>query len=1076
MNRKVVHKKLNRENVLWELAQSVGQSLEVRKNCQEFATTLVSLLGLHYAAIWMKDFSLAALDKITEEKKANRNRASLLFTGSKRLIKERAIQLNKPPFNGLKKNRVASLLPGDPHYSEFVSGRGNHRGAYVFVSFGNIGILEICAPIGSSIIQFCRQGQFQKIMDRFVVSIKNCLLHQSQKSKLRLLKSTMKHSPARDALFREFVEGTDDLVVRVDENGTIIYANRSVERIYGLPPEKMIGRCAFEFIYPDDKEKTQTALAGWIKDRIPSTAYENRVVSSAGEIHHLLWTVNLHFDTRGNLLGVNAIAREITDRKKWEGELSLSEDRYRSLFEATIEAIMIYDDGIILDVNSAFTESLGYEPGEIIGRSVMEVIAPESHQDIMQKMKLISGNPDIVLGPYEISGKKKDGSIFVAECRSKSGFYKKKRARIVAIRDITERKRAEEELRERERKLQRQNEVYLRVTKSDLWTRGDLFYAMRYITEAVAYSMEISGASVWLFSEDYSRLTCIDLFLRERNEHVCELELTEAEYPPFAASINENRIIAIDDVNQDQGMKEFVQGALHRLGIASIMTGPIRMGGKIAGIISFYMAGAVRKWTLEDQQFASSMADMVSLVLEDYERLKTKQKLEYRLAFDDLIAAISTNFISLPVGEVDKGLHDALRKIGEFAAVDRSYIFLISRDRLTASNTHEWCAEAIVSQKHMFQNIKIEDYSWWMEKLQRFDNIYIPRVAELPDGTENVKPILEMQGVKSLICVPLIYENTLIGLVGFDSVREEKIWSQDIISLLKIVGEMFANALEHKWAAEEIQRANDELERKVEERTRELREKQSQLVQSEKMASLGNLVAGVAHEINTPLGAMKSNNDVFIRSIVRIKNYLLDPDTPSEIRENGELLSLFDIVDKLNEVSKNAAERITAIVNSLRKFARLDKSDYDTVDIHEGIDNTLTLVHHELKNRVTVHKEYGSDLPAVKCFPNQLNQVFMNILVNASQAIDGNGDIFIRTLKEGNYFVIEFKDSGKGIPREHIHRIFDPGFTTKGAGVGTGLGLSIAYQIIQDHRGRIEVESEVVKGTTFRIYLPISPQ
>ena len=152
---------------------------------------------------------------------------------------------------------------------------------------------------------------------------------------------------------------------------------------------------------------------------------------------------------------------------------------------------------------------------------------------------------------------------------------------------------------------------------------------------------------------------------------------------------------------------------------------------------------------------------------------------------------------------------------------------------------------------------------------------------------------------------------------------------------------------------------------------------------------------------------------------------------------------------------------------------RLDEADLDEVDIHEGLENTLILVQHELKNRVEVLKDYGK-LPFVKCYPNQLNQVFMNLLVNASHAIEGQGKIFIHTYHKNDTAVVEIRDTGKGISQKDLQRIFDPGFTTKGFGVGTGLGLSIVYQIMKDHKGKIEVESELGQGTTFRIVLPIS--
>ncbi len=268
-----------------------------------------------------------------------------------------------------------------------------------------------------------------------------------------------------------------------------------------------------------------------------------------------------------------------------------------------------------------------------------------------------------------------------------------------------------------------------------------------------------------------------------------------------------------------------------------------------------------------------------------------------------------------------------------------------------------------------------------------------------------------------------------------------------------------------------LQKANSELEEKVEERALELRRKEAQLVQAEKMASLGQLVAGVAHEINTPVGALSSNIDIFARTVNRIGEILAEMETADTAPQHEKLRRLLEIVQQLSTVNRTATERIMAIVGSLRRFARLDEAELEKVDIHEGIENTLTLVQHELKHRIQVEKDYG-EVPPITCYPNQLNQVFLNLLVNASHAIEGKGNISIKTRMDGNSLVIEFRDTGIGISEENRQRIFDAGFTTKGFGEGTGLGLSIVSGIVQNHKGQLEVESQVGKGTTFRLILP----
>ncbi len=255
------------------------------------------------------------------------------------------------------------------------------------------------------------------------------------------------------------------------------------------------------------------------------------------------------------------------------------------------------------------------------------------------------------------------------------------------------------------------------------------------------------------------------------------------------------------------------------------------------------------------------------------------------------------------------------------------------------------------------------------------------------------------------------------------------------------------------------------------ETNRELRETQAQLVQSAKMASLGSLVAGIAHEINTPVGAMTSMHDTLMRAIEKLKEHLTSKDR--EGFENDERLhKLFNVIDESNQVIKSGASRVREIVRRLRSFARLDEAEVKKVDVHEGLEDTLTLVHHETKHHIEFVRDYGQ-VPTFTVYPSRLNQVFLNLLNNARQAIKEKGTITIRTGVEDGQALIAFSDDGVGIEPENLKKIFDPGFTTKGVGVGTGLGLSICYQIIQDHHGTIDAESTPGEGTTFTIRLPL---
>jgi signal transduction histidine kinase len=247
----------------------------------------------------------------------------------------------------------------------------------------------------------------------------------------------------------------------------------------------------------------------------------------------------------------------------------------------------------------------------------------------------------------------------------------------------------------------------------------------------------------------------------------------------------------------------------------------------------------------------------------------------------------------------------------------------------------------------------------------------------------------------------------------------------------------------------------------------ELRQTQSKLAQSERMASLGQLVAGIAHEINTPVGAMASAQDSLRRATVKLKDALA-----AEVRDDAKLARLLSVIDDANRVMESGSVRVTNIVRRLKTFARLDEAELKRVDLHEGLDDTLMLLDHELRGRVEVTKEYGT-LPLVACYPGQINQVFLNLIHNARQAIPVRGRLTITTWAEADRVKVRVRDDGVGIPPENLRKIFDPGFTTKGVRVGTGLGLAICYRIIEEHHGEITVESKPGEGSTFTVAIPL---
>ena len=297
----------------------------------------------------------------------------------------------------------------------------------------------------------------------------------------------------------------------------------------------------------------------------------------------------------------------------------------------------------------------------------------------------------------------------------------------------------------------------------------------------------------------------------------------------------------------------------------------------------------------------------------------------------------------------------------------------------------------------------------------------------------------------------------------------------------------FLDITERKRAEHRLQESCNQLEAANE----QLKHHKNQIVQSEKLASIGQLAAGVAHEINNPIGFISSNLGTILeyadtmRALIRLygERDAADPADPARgeldrkiaaIKEEDDLDFILDDLDGVLSESMEGVKRVAEIVQNLKSFAREDSPERRPHDINEGIEAMIRMVWNQLKYTCTVERDYGQ-VPVVQCHPGQINQVVMNMLVNASQAMpEEGGAVRVATAVVGGELEITIADNGKGIPPEILPRIFDPFFTTKDVGKGTGLGLSISHGIIQDHRGRIEGASEPGRGTEFRIYLPLT--
>jgi signal transduction histidine kinase len=334
--------------------------------------------------------------------------------------------------------------------------------------------------------------------------------------------------------------------------------------------------------------------------------------------------------------------------------------------------------------------------------------------------------------------------------------------------------------------------------------------------------------------------------------------------------------------------------------------------------------------------------------------------------------------------------------------------------------------------------------------------------AELePEVREACMSVFDGLGVALL--VPVLYGVDMLGVIAVGRKRSGERFHPDDRQMLMTLANQSSIAIENARAFDEIAKLNETLEARVDERTRELQETQTQLMQSEKMRSLGQLVAGVAHELNNPIGFVHANLKLLEEFVARLG---------ALHRAGRDTARAREAIEKLIARSREGTDRVKRIVQDLRTFSRMDQAELAEVDLNHEIERTLTLMEPRLKCGIAVERDYD-ELPALRCHAGQLNQVFLNLLMNACDALGERGRIGVRTRAADGTVRVEVEDDGPGIAPAVRDRIFEPFYTTKPVGQGTGLGLSLSHSIIERHGGRIWAESGLAGGTRFVVEIPV---
>ncbi|MEB3180386.1 MAG: GAF domain-containing protein [Nostocaceae cyanobacterium] len=940
----------------------------------------------------------------------------------------------------------------------------------------------------------------------------------------------------------------------------------------GIDKQFVEGKTIWEVLPPDRcdylEPKYRGALAG--EESIFELVYADRVYQV-----QVLPVKN----TSQEIFAGMIVAQDITERKRVEQALRDSEERLRRLSETTFEAIILQKGSKIIDVNQAATKMFGYQLSEMMGMNRSSLLTPEYRE--ISFNHIASGSQE----PYEATCVRKDGSTFSAELQGRTIDYQGENLRITAIRDITERKRAQAKLAKRERYLAALVDVQRHLLAADKCPSEGRCNCYNQILETLGKAANASR--VYLF-ENYrdtrGRLLtsqraewCTQGIAAEIDNPILQNLPYEDYFPRWQSILSRGEVMS--GIVADFPVTE--QEILAPQGILSILILPLMVNGEFFGFIGFDNCHHAKLWTSLEVDLLSAAAAAISLhkerSLAQQELQQAKAELEIRVqertkalkqANEQLLIEIAerssaeaalqeseAKFKQLAQQEelinrlatqirhsldLDTILETTVQEIRQLLKVDRCG-FAWYRPP-TCSLGQETTEESLSLSPHLpiSQNLQQTEGIWELVKEARNPNLpnligkypaslvgtagekllnlEMVRVDDV-DTTEDasLRQFLQSLGTKSKLALPIKHCFGEIGVVLLSQCSAPRQWEDSEIELLMAVTNQLAIAIDQSHthaAAQMAAKAAQERSDQWQQALQQLQHTQTQLVHSEKMSSLGQLVAGIAHEMNNAICSIVGNLPFatqYIHSILDILQLYQEHYTQPapEIVARSHFVDLEFVsadLPKLLESMEIGAKRISQIILSLRNFSRLDEADMKRVNnLHEGIDNTLLILQHRLRNNgrlagIQVVKEYA-DLPKIECYPGSLNQVFMNILNNAIDALEERrkkvGELesaieacsfpvspvvslppptirIITELSRPGYVIIRVADNGTGMNSYVKSRLFDPFFTTKPVGSGTGLGLSVSYQIIvEKHKGLLQCFSEPGEGSEFVIEIPM---
>ncbi|WP_414578142.1 GAF domain-containing protein [Anabaena sp. CCY 9402-a] len=637
----------------------------------------------------------------------------------------------------------------------------------------------------------------------------------------------------------------------------------------------------------------------------------------------------------------------------------------------------------------------------------------------------------------------------------------------------------------------------------------DIDLILKTTCQEVCKLLRVERVGVYRFNEDWS------------GEFVSHFGMVEAQWDsinPFGKNLvwedthlqetkggryRNNETFAVNDIYQ-AGHSRCHLDILQQFKIRAYVLTPIFVGRKLWGLLAAYQHSAPRQWDSVEVEFLGQVASQLGVALQSSEmmaQIQTRadelhQAAEQRRILFDLVVKIRESL------DLETIFQTTVQEVRRSLQADRVGIFQFDSDAGLCSG--EFIAEDVRPNFDSALAVKVQDYCFGENFAPQYRQGQVQVISDINSIGSKVPhlEVIERFHITAQIVVPLMEGDKMWGLLCIHQCTHPRHWEEAELEFVTQIAAQLSVALHQANLFQQsslLGQTREEANQLAQALT-ELRTAQMQMIQAEKMASLGQLVAGVAHEINNPINFIHGNlehahkyTQDLLRCVELYSHY--HPNAVPEIQEflkQAEIEFLFDDLPKLFQSMKVGTERVCEIVTSLRNFSRLDEADFKVANIHEGIDSTLMILEHRLKSssdRPAIHlkKDYDQ-LPPIECYPGQLNQVFMNLLSNAIDALEERNaqdtpeaiaanpnEICISTsMLNHDWISIRIADNGIGMDEKLLSRLFDPFFTTKVVGKGTGLGLSISYRIVTDkHKGKIYCQSEPGKATEFVVELPI---